>query len=103
MYAVILTGGKQVKAEIDQTIYIEKLDGNVGDEVTFDKVLFVDGEKAVFGRPFVDGAVVKAKIVKNGKEPKIRVLRYKAKSNLHVSKGHRQPYTAVLIESIDVK
>ncbi|MFA6830386.1 MAG: 50S ribosomal protein L21 [Bacilli bacterium] len=104
MYAIILTGGKQVKAEVGQTIYIEKLGNEVNDEVIFDKVLYVeDGDKVVLGKPFVDGASVKAKIVKNGREPKIHVIRYKAKSNLRVHRGHRQPYTAVSVEAIDVK
>jgi large subunit ribosomal protein L21 len=103
MYAIILTGGKQVKAEVGQTIYIEKIKGEVNDEVTFDKVLYVEGDTASVGTPFVDGATVKAKIVKIGREPKIQVLRYKSKSNLRVHRGHRQPYTAVSIEAIDLK
>jgi large subunit ribosomal protein L21 len=56
----------------------------------------------VVGKPFVDGATVKAKIVKIGREPKIRVLRYKAKSNLRVQRGHRQPYTALTVEAINL-
>jgi len=104
MYAVILTGGKQVKAEVGQTIYVEKLDGNEKDSVVFDKVLFVeDGNKTVLGKPFIDGAKVTGEIVKQGKGPKIHVLRYKAKSNLRVRHGHRQAYTAVAINAIDVK
>ncbi|MCH3966453.1 MAG: 50S ribosomal protein L21 [Bacilli bacterium] len=101
MYAIILTGGKQVKAEVGQVLYIEKIEGNVGDEVSFDKVLYVDGDQAKVGTPFVNGASVKAKIVKIGREPKIRMIRYKAKSNLRVHRGHRQPYTAISIESIN--
>ena len=101
MYAIILTGGKQVKAEIGQVIYTEKIEGEKDQEVSFDKVLFIDGEKVLFGKPFVEGATVKATIVKQGREPKIRVLRYKAKSNLRVARGHRQPYTALKIEAIN--
>ncbi len=100
MYAIIFTGGKQVKAEVGKTIYTEKIDGEVGSEVVFDKVLFVDSDKAYVGQPFVKGASVKAKIVKTGKQPKIHVLRYKAKSNVRVHKGHRQPYTALTVEAI---
>ena len=100
MYAVILTGGKQVKAEVGQTIYCEKIDGKVGDSVTFDKVLYVNGEKTIFGSPYIDGAKVIANITKQSRASKIRVLRYKAKSNVRVMKGHRQPYTAVSVESI---
>ncbi len=101
MYAIILTGGKQVKAEIGQVIYTEKIEGEKDQEVTFDKVLFIDGDKVLVGKPFVDGATVKATIVKQGREPKIRVLRYKAKSNERVARGHRQPYTALKIEAIN--
>lgn len=102
MYAVILTGGKQVKAEVGQTIYCEKIDGKVGDSVTFDKVLFVDGDTKTYGKPFIDGAKVVGSINKQGRSSKIRVLRYKAKSNVRVLKGHRQPFTAVTIESISL-
>lgn len=101
MYAIILTGGKQVKAEIGQVIYTEKIEGEKDQEVSFDKVLFIDGEKVLVGKPFVEGATVKATVVKQGREPKIRVLRYKAKSNLRVARGHRQPYTALKIEAIN--
>ena len=101
MYAIILTGGKQVKAEIGQVIYTEKIEGEKDQEVSFDKVLFIDGEKVLVVKPFVVGSTVKATIVKQGREPKIRVLRYKAKSNLRVARGHRQPYTALKIEAIN--
>ncbi len=103
MYAIIFTGGKQVKAEVGKTIYTEKIDGEVGAEVVFDKVLFVDSDKSYVGQPFVEGATVKAKVVKNGKQPKIHVLRYRAKSNIRVRKGHRQPYTALTVEAISLK
>lgn len=103
MYAIILTGGKQIKAEIGQTIYTEKIDGEANTEVTFDKVLYVDGDKVLVGKPFVEGATVKASIVKQSRAKKIHVLRYKAKSNLRVHHGHRQPYTALKVEAINVK
>lgn len=104
MYAIIATGGKQIKAEVGQTIYVEKLkDKKVDDEVIFDKVLYVEGEKTLLGTPLVEGATVKGSVVKVGREPKIRVLRYKAKSNLRVARGHRQPYTAVKISAIETK
>lgn len=102
MYAIILTGGKQVKAEVGQTIYTEKIEGEKDTEVTFDKVLYVDGDQVLVGKPFVEGASVKATIVKQGRGKKIRVLRYKAKSNLRVHHGHRQPFTALKIEAINL-
>ncbi|MCI1735655.1 MAG: 50S ribosomal protein L21 [Bacilli bacterium] len=104
MYAIILTGGKQVKAEVGQTIYVEKISGEVNDEVSFDKVLYVeDGDKITVGKPFIANATVRAKVVKVGRETKLHILRYKAKSNLRVHRGHRQPYTAVSVETIEVK
>lgn len=103
MYAIILTGGKQLKAEVGQTLFVEKLDGEKDQEIVFDKVLYVeDGENVQLGKPFVKNATVKAKIVKQGREKKIHVLRYKAKSNLRVRHGHRQPYTALKVESINL-
>lgn len=102
MYAIILTGGKQLKAEVGQTIYTEKIEGEKDTDVTFDKVLYVDGDQVLVGKPFVEGASVKATIVKQGRGKKIRVLRYKAKSNLRVHRGHRQPYTALKIEAINL-
>ncbi len=102
MYAVILTGGKQIKAEVGQTIYCEKLEGNVGDSVVFDKVLYVSGDKTQIGHPYVEGAKVTASIVKQSRSRKIRVLRYRAKSNVRVLRGHRQPFTALSVESISL-
>ena len=75
MYAIILTGGKQVKAEVGQVIYTEKIDGEKDGKVCFDKVLYVEGDKTLVGQPFVAGAKVNATIVKQGKEKKIHVLR----------------------------
>jgi large subunit ribosomal protein L21 len=100
MYAIIETGGKQIKVEQGQEIYIEKLDANADEVVTFDKVLFVGGNDVKVGVPFVEGATVTAKVVKNGKAKKIVVFKYKAKKNYRKKQGHRQPYTKVVIESI---
>ena len=102
MYAIILTGGKQIKAEVGQTIYTEKIEGEKDTEVTFDKVLFVEGDQILVGKPFVEGASVKATIVKQGRCKKIRVLRYHAKSNVRVHRGHRQPFTALKVEAINL-
>lgn len=102
MYAIIETGGKQIKVEQGQEIYIEKLDFNADEVVTFDKVLFVGGEDVKVGAPFVDGATVTAKVVKNGKAKKITVFKYKAKKNYHKKQGHRQPYTKLVVETISL-
>jgi large subunit ribosomal protein L21 len=101
MYAIIETGGKQVKVEEGQTIYIEKLNAEEGDTVTFDKVLFVGGDQVKVGSPLVEGATVTAKVEKQGRQKKVIVFKYKAKKNQRKKQGHRQPYTKVVIEKIN--
>lgn len=100
MYAIIETGGKQLKVEEGQTIYVEKLDVADGETVTFDKVLFVGGENVKVGAPFVEGATVTGKVEKHGRQKKIIVFKYKAKKNYRKKQGHRQPFTKVTIEKI---
>ncbi|MFS0575354.1 50S ribosomal protein L21 [Sporosarcina sp. 179-K 3D1 HS] len=102
MYAIIETGGKQVKVEQGQEIFIEKLVGEADEVVTFDKVLFVGGDDVKVGAPFVEGATVTAKIVKQGRGKKITVYKYKPKKNYHKKQGHRQPYTKVVIDGINL-
>jgi large subunit ribosomal protein L21 len=101
MYAIIETGGKQLKVEEGQAIYIEKLNVEAGETVTFDKVLFVGGENVKVGSPIVSGATVTAKVEKQGRQKKIIVFKYKAKKNNRKKQGHRQPYTKVIIEKIN--
>ncbi|WJY28187.1 MULTISPECIES: 50S ribosomal protein L21 [Sporosarcina] len=102
MYAIIETGGKQIKVEQGQEIFIEKLVGDADEAITFDKVLFVGGDDVKVGAPFVEGATVSAKIVKQGKGKKITVFKYKPKKNYSRKQGHRQPYTKVVIEGINL-
>ncbi len=102
MYAIIETGGKQIKVEAGQEIYVEKLNGEAGDVITFDKVLFVGGDESKFGVPFVEGATVTAKVVKSGKGKKITVFKYKAKKNYRKKQGHRQPYTKLTVDAINL-
>jgi large subunit ribosomal protein L21 len=102
MYAIIETGGKQIKVEKGQEIYIEKLGVEADDVFTFDKVLFVGGDNVKVGVPFVEGATVKATVVKNGRAKKITVFKYKAKKNYRKKQGHRQPYTKLVIDSINL-
>ncbi|MFA1641648.1 50S ribosomal protein L21 [Chryseomicrobium imtechense] len=102
MYAIIETGGKQIKVEAGQEIYIEKLNVDADETVTFDKVLFVGGNDVKVGAPFVEGATVTAKIVKNGKAKKITVFKYKAKKNYRKKQGHRQPYTKLVVDAINL-
>ena len=99
MYAIIETGGKQIKVEQDAVIYVEKLAANEGDEVVFDKVLFADGN---IGKPYVEGAKVTGVVEKQGKGKKITIVKYRPKkSSTRRKQGHRQPYTAVKIASIE--
>ena len=102
MYAIIETGGKQIKVEAGQEIYVEKVNAEAGDTVTFDRVLFVGGDDTKVGVPFVEGATVTAKVVKNGKQKKITVFKYKAKKNYHKKQGHRQPYTKLTVDAINL-
>ena len=103
MHAIIETGGKQYKVAEGDTLFIEKRPNEAGDAVTFDKVLAIlDGDKATFGTPVVEGAKVDASVVKNGKGKKIIVFKYKPKKNYRRKQGHRQPYTKVTIGKISV-
>ena len=102
MYAIIVTGGKQDKVEAGEAVFIEKLDVEAGDEVTFDKVAAVGKDDGiVVGAPYVEGATVTAKVEKNGKGKKVTVFTYKSKKNEKRKKGHRQPYTKVEITAIN--
>lgn len=102
MYAVIETGGKQYQVKAGDEIFIEKLDVNADDTITFDKVLAVGGDNGInAGAPYVDGATVTAKVIKNGKAKKITVFTYKPKKSCKRKLGHRQPYTKVAIEAIN--
>ncbi|MCD8502865.1 MAG: 50S ribosomal protein L21 [Bacillaceae bacterium] len=101
MYAIIETGGKQVKVQEGQEIYIEKLNAEVGETVSFENVLMVGGDTIKVGAPFVEGATVTAKVEKVDRAKKILVYKYKAKKNYRRKQGHRQPYTKVGIEKIN--
>ncbi|HBB56840.1 TPA: 50S ribosomal protein L21 [Patescibacteria group bacterium] len=102
--AVIKTGGKQYIVKPGQKLKIEKLkDTKEGDAVSFDQVLLTADESGLdlkIGKPVVSGASVSAKILKEGKSKKVLVLRYKAKVRYKKKKGHRQPFTEVMIEDI---
>ena len=102
MYASIETGGKQYKVQAGDTLYIEKLDVEANTEITFDKVIAIGADDGIkVGAPYVDGATVTAKAVKNGKAKKVVVFTYKPKKNEKRKKGHRQPYTKVEIAAIN--
>ena len=101
MHAIIETGGKQYKVTEGDTLFIEKLEAEAGQAITFDKVLAIlDGDKATFGAPVVEGASVAATVVKNGKGQKVRIFKYNPKKGYRKRQGHRQPYTKVQIGAI---
>ena len=101
MHAIIETGGKQYKVTEGDTLFIEKLEAEAGQAITFDKVLAIlDGDKATFGAPVVEGASVAATVVKNGKGKKVRIFKYSPKKGYRKRQGHRQPYTKVQIGAI---
>lgn len=97
MFVVIQTGGKQINVTSGQEIFVEKIIGETKDKVVFDKVLMI-GQS--FGQPFLEGAEVHGEILKQDKEKKIRVFKYKPKKNSKTMYGHRQPYTKILITDI---
>ena len=102
MQAIIVTGGKQYKVSEGDTLFIEKLPVEAGDQVVFDQVLAIlDGDNATFGTPSVAGATVEANTVKNGKGKKIRIFKYNPKKGYRKRQGHRQPYTKVEITKIN--
>lgn len=101
MYAIIETGGKQVMVEEGQEIFIEKLDAQEGDTVEFNEVVAIKNRTLRVGSPYVSGASVTAKVVKHGKGKKITIFKYVAKKgSTRKKQGHRQPYTKLVIESI---
>lgn len=102
-FAVIHTGGKQYRVSVGDQVSIEKITGEykVGDKVTFDKVVMWDnGKDTSIGTPYLDGAKVEAKIVEIGKNDKVEVVKYKAKSRYLKARGHRQPFFKVEILSL---
>ncbi len=101
MYAIVKTGGKQYKAEKDEMIIVEKLEGEAGDAVELSEIVMVcDGDKVTIGSPLVKGAKVKATIVRQGKAKKINGFNYKAKKNQRKRWGHRQPQTTLRITEV---
>ena len=103
MYAVIETGGKQHRVQVGEVVRVERLDGDVGAPITFDRVLMVgEGESVTVGAPTVSGAAVKGSVVEQGRGRKILTYIYKKRQNSNRRRqGHRQSYTAVKIDAIE--
>lgn len=97
MFALIATGGKQVLVKKDDVIKVEKLEGNVGDLISFDKVLCVEGK---IGVPYVAGAIVEAEIIKQAKDEKVIIFKKRRRHNYRRKKGYRQHITLLRVKSI---
>ena len=97
MFAIIKTGGKQYRVEKDKTIIVEKIDGEVGSEVTFEEVLMIDDK---IGEPTLKGAKVIGEILAQKKDDKVIVFKKKRRQNYRRFKGHRQELTVVKIKDI---
>ncbi len=101
MYAILENGGKQYRVSEGDVIYLEKVQANPGQTVSFSEVLAVGSDKKLhLGAPYVENAQVTAKVVSHGKAKKVVVFKYKAKKNYRRKQGHRQPFTKVAIEKI---
>ena len=101
MYAIVQTGGKQYRVSEGDIINVEKLNAEAGSTVELSEVLVIgDADSMLIGKPFVEGAVVTAELLENGKADKVYIYKYKAKKDSHKKQGHRQPYTQLQIKSI---
>jgi len=101
MYAVVRTGGKQVRMQPGESVRVEKLDGQVGDSVELGDVLLVGGESLRVGKPIVEGAKVVGTITAQARGPKITVFKMKRRKGYHWKLGHRQDYTEILVDRIE--
>ncbi|MEM6782828.1 MAG: 50S ribosomal protein L21 [Bacteroidota bacterium] len=102
MYAIVEIAGKQFKVEEDTTLYVPRLNAEIGDEVTFDRVLLTSGDGVVVGTPTVEGASVTAEVLDHVKGDKIIVFKKKRRKGYRVKNGHRQPYTQIAIKALSV-
>ena len=101
MYAIVEIGGKQVKVEKDQKVFVNRLEGKEGSKVTFDNILLVDNSgKVILGTPSIKGAAVEAKILKHLKDDKVIVFKKKRRKGYKVKNGHRQYLTEIMVEKI---
>lgn len=102
MYAVVRTGGKQVRVEPEQSVRIEKIDGEVGARVELSEVLLIaDKGNPRVGMPLVDGAKVLATITKQARAPKVTIFKKKRRKGYRRRQGHRQYFTEIRIDKIE--
>jgi len=101
MYAVIKTGGKQYRVLAGEKIKVEQIPAEVGAEITLDQVLMVgEGESVKIGAPFVDGAKVTAKVIAQGRHPKVKIFKMRRRKHYQKHQGHRQNFTEIEISAI---
>jgi large subunit ribosomal protein L21 len=101
MYAVLATGGKQFKVQEGQSFRIEKIEGEVGSSVSFDKVLlYSDGQTVSIGKPYLDHIKVEGHIIQQGKARKVVVFKYKRRNRYRRKQGHRQEFTSIQVDHI---
>lgn len=103
MYAVIETGGKQYKVKEGDRLKVEKLDAQVGDKLEIDKVLMVADKELKIGKPYLEGASVLVNIKDQSKHKRIVIGKFRPKSGYRRTRGHRQPYSLIEVESIKLK
>jgi large subunit ribosomal protein L21 len=103
VYAIVRAGGKQYRVQAGDTIYVERLLQPVGETVTLEEVLLVGGEsEARVGAPRVDGAKVVGTVVEQGRDHKVRVFKYKKRKHYRRTRGHRQSFTALRIDKVQI-
>lgn len=103
MYAIIRTGGRQIRVEQGDTVYVDRFESGAGDKVTLGEVLLVGGSgDPQIGSPLLAAASVTGTVVEQGRDHKIRVFKYKKRKHYRRTRGHRQSYTAVRIDSIQI-
>lgn len=100
MYAIVETGGKQFYVEQGAKIVVEKLPGQPGDEVVLDRVLMLGGDSRRIGTPVVEGALVKAEVMAQGRRPKVLVFKRRRRKDSKTMRGHRQDCTTLRIKEI---
>ncbi len=104
MFAVIETGGKQYQVEEGDTLKIEKLEADEGEEVEFDQVLLIsddEGEETEIGTPYLEDETVTAEVTEQGRHDKVEVVKFKRKNRYKKKYGHKQPYTEIKVNSIE--
>ena len=102
MYAVIQTGGKQLRVSPGDQVKVEKLQADIGDTVTFENVIMTsDGEKIEVGKPYLENVKVEGRLLSHGKNRKILVFKYKRRKGYRNKRGHRQPFSLISIENIN--